>query len=73
MIKVSGNIAGSPATKFVYHLMRTNKFLDQTAIIQMSGLPRRTILSSLDSLVGHDAIRETRDPNNTRRKVYSLA
>jgi len=73
MIKASGNIEGSPATKFVYHLIQSNKFLDQTAIMQMSGLPRRTIQSSLDSLVNQKAIRETRDPNDIRRKVYSLA
>ena len=73
MIKASGNIAGSPATKFVYYLIQSNKFLDQTAMIQISGLPRRTIQSSLDSLVSQNAIRETRDPNDTRRKVYSLA
>jgi phosphosulfolactate synthase len=73
MIKASGNIAGSPATKFVYYLIQSNKFLDQTVMMQMSGLPRRTIQSSLDSLVNQNAIRETRDPNDTRRKVYSLA
>ena len=73
MIKASGNIAGSPATKFVYYLIQSNKSLDQTAMIQISGLPRRTIQSSLDSLVSQNAIRETRDPNDTRRKVYSLA
>lgn len=73
MIKVSRNVVGSPATKFVYHLIQTNKFLDQTAIIQMSGLPRRTVQSSLDSLVNQNAVRETRDPNDTRRKMYSLA
>jgi len=73
MIKPSGNVVGSPATKFVYYLMQSNKFLDQTAIIQMSGLPRRTIQSSLDSLLSQNVIRETKDPNDTRRKVYSLA
>jgi len=73
MIKASGNIAGSPATKFVYYLIQSYKSLDQTAMIQISGLPRRTIQSSLDSLVSQNAIRETRDPNDTRRKVYSLA
>ena len=73
MIKSSNNVVGSPATKFVYYLIQTNKFLDQTAIIQTSGLPRRTIQSSLDSLVSQNAIRENRDPNDTRRKMYSLA
>ncbi|MBI2125923.1 MAG: phosphosulfolactate synthase [Thaumarchaeota archaeon] len=72
MIKASRNIQGSPATKFVYHLIQSNKFLDQTAIIQLSGLPRRTVQSSLDSLVAQNAIKESRDPNDTRRRVYTL-
>ena len=73
MIKPSGSVVGSPATKFVYYLIQSNKFLDQSAVIQLSGLPRRTIQSSLGSLVGQNAIKETRDPKDTRRKVYSLA
>lgn len=73
MLRPSRNIQGSPATKFVYYLIQNSKLIDQQSIMQQSGLPRRTVQSSLDSLVSQNAIKETRDPSDTRRKLYSLA
>lgn len=66
------NIEGSPAAKFVYHLIRSEHPVDQAALIQRSGLPKRTLQAALGYLIDHGFIREVPEPSDMRRHKYTL-
>jgi len=63
---------GSPAAKFVYHLIKTEHPIDQTTLGLRSGLPRRTVQAALSSLVGSGLIREVADMSDLRKRRYTL-
>jgi phosphosulfolactate synthase len=63
---------GSPAAKFVYHLIKTEHPVDQTTLGMRSGLPRRTIQTALSSLVSSGLIREVSDMSDLRKRRYTM-
>ena len=65
------NVQGSPAMKFVYHLIKTEHPIDQTTLIQRSGLPKRTLQAALSSLVETGLVREIADMSDLRRHKYT--
>jgi phosphosulfolactate synthase len=65
------NVQGSPATRFVYHVIATGGPMDQSRIMRVTGLNRRTVQLSLDSLLGQGALRQVPDPHDMRRRLYS--
>jgi phosphosulfolactate synthase len=65
------NIGGSPAAKFVYHLLRTEHPIDQTTLILKSGLPKRTVQGALAYLVGNGLVREVSEASDMRRRKYT--
>jgi phosphosulfolactate synthase len=65
-------IAGSPAVKFVYHLVSTEAAADQTRICQLSGMPRRTVQKALESLERAGLVSVAPSLEDTRRKVYRV-
>ena len=42
------SVDGSPAAKFIYHLIRAEHPIDQAALIQRSGLPKRTLQAGIE-------------------------
>ena len=42
-ISNSRKAVGGPATKFVYFIIKFHHPVDQTELIRLSGLPRRTV------------------------------
>ncbi len=63
-------VRGSPAAKFVFHLVRTEGMSDQTRLCQLSGMPRRTVQKALESLQREGLIGAAPSLEDTRRKVY---
>ncbi len=65
------NVQGSPAAKFVYHLIKLEHPIDQPALIQRSGLPKRTLQAALSDLVDSGLVREVSDMSDLRRHKYT--
>ena len=65
------SVQGSPASKFVYHLIKTEHPIDQPTLIQRSGLPKRTLQAALSYLVEKGLVREVSDMSDLRRHKYS--
>ena len=63
---------GSPAAKFIYHLIRSEHPIDQATLGLRSGLPRRTVQAALNSLVGNGLVREVSDAADLRRHRYTI-
>ena len=62
---------GSPATKFVYHVIRNAISADQTSLMNITGLNRRTVQNAISDLIEMKLIKEVYDPRDMRRKTYS--
>jgi phosphosulfolactate synthase len=65
------NVEGSPAAKFVYHLIKAEHPIDQPTLIQRSGLPKRTLQAALSYLVENGFVREVSDMSDLRRHKYT--
>ncbi|MDH2900669.1 MAG: phosphosulfolactate synthase [archaeon] len=65
------NVEGSPASKFVYHLIKSEHPIDQATLIQKSGLPKRTLQAALSYLVEKGLVREVSDLSDLRKHKYT--
>jgi phosphosulfolactate synthase len=65
-------VKGPPATKFLYFLLETYRGLDQSELVRLSRLPRRTVQSGLEALRKQGLIREGVSLVDSRRREYRL-
>jgi phosphosulfolactate synthase len=65
------SLEGSPASKFVYYLIRTEHPIEQATLIQKSGLPRRTLQAALSYLIEKGLVREVPDLSDLRKHKYT--
>ncbi len=65
------SVEGSPASKFVYHLIKSEHPIDQATLIQKSGLPKRTLQAALSYLVEKGLVREVSDLSDLRKHKYT--
>ncbi len=65
------SVQGSPASKFIFHLIKTEHPIDQQTLIQRSGLPKRTLQAALSYLVEQGFVREVPDMSDLRRHKYT--
>ena len=63
-------INGSPASKFIYYLIKTKHPIEQSDLINLTHLPRRTVQSAIEDLKKHGFIIERNSFDDIRRKVY---
>ena len=63
---------GSPASKFVLHIIKNSVKIDQSSLIKATGLSRRTIQNALIELMDTGLIQENTDIRDLRRKIYSF-
>jgi phosphosulfolactate synthase len=63
---------GSPATKFIYYIIRNKHSVEQSELIYMTNLPRRTVQASIEELRNQGLIIEKNSLDDTRKKVYNL-
>jgi phosphosulfolactate synthase len=64
---------GGPATKFIYFILQNKSPLEQSDLMHLTGLPRRTIQASIEDLKEQGLIYEKSNLEDIRRKVYHLA
>lgn len=68
---ITEGISASPATKFVYHVIKNSISVDQSLLMTITGLERRTVQNSIKDLVEGGMVEERSDPRDMRRKIYS--
>ncbi|MDG6904650.1 MAG: phosphosulfolactate synthase [Nitrososphaerota archaeon] len=68
----SKNVEGGPAARFVFYIIASSGLVDQSKIMNLTGMNRRTIQGALQKLLNHGVIRESPDLKDMRRKMYSL-
>lgn len=66
------NISGGPSVKFIYFIIKSIHPIDQTELMRISELPRRTVQASISELKRQGVIFEILDPNDARKKIYEL-
>jgi phosphosulfolactate synthase len=66
------SVEGSPASKFVYFLIKSEHPIDQATLAQKSGLPKRTLQAALGYLVQKGLAREIPDMSDLRKHKYTL-
>jgi phosphosulfolactate synthase len=64
------NLSGGPAVKFIFFIIKSFHPIDQTELMQISELPRRTVQASIGELKRQQAIVEILDPKDARKKIY---
>jgi len=67
------NISGGPSVKFIYFIIKSIHPIDQTELMHISELPRRTVQASISELKRQGVIFEILDPNDARKKIYELS
>lgn len=71
-IRTSRAVHGPPAAKFLYYLLETYRGIDQSELVRLSRLPRRTVQSALDSLRKRGLVEESVSLGDSRRREYRL-
>ncbi|MGA7923427.1 MAG: phosphosulfolactate synthase, partial [Thermoplasmata archaeon] len=71
-IRTSRTIRGPPATKFLYYLLESYGGLDQSDLVRLSRLPRRTVQSALEELRRQGLVFESISMVDSRRREYRL-
>ena len=64
------DIGGSPALKFIYYLIKTKYPIEQSDLISITHLPRRTVQSAIEDLRHQGFIIERNSLDDSRRRVY---
>jgi len=67
------NISGGPSVKFIYFIIKSLHPIDQTELMRISELPRRTVQASISELKRQGVIFEILDPKDARKKKYELS
>jgi phosphosulfolactate synthase len=67
----SRKVEGGPAAKFLYFVISAHGPLDQSRLVQLTGLNRRTVQASLRHLLHQGVVGESVDPKDLRRRLYS--
>jgi phosphosulfolactate synthase len=67
------NILGGPSIKFIYFIIKSLHSIDQTELMRISELPRRTVQASISELKRQGVIFEILDPKDARKKIYELS
>lgn len=72
-LRTSRSVKGPPATKFLYFLLETYRGLDQSELVRLSRLPRRTVQSALEALRKQGLVTEGVSLVDSRRREYRLS
>ena len=63
---------GSPATKFIYYIIKTRNSMEQSELINITNLPRRTVQTGLEELKEQGLIVEKTNLDDIRKKIYHI-
>lgn len=64
------NPEGGPASKFIYYIIKTKNPVDQSELLSLSHLPRRTVQAAVEDLKTQGLILERNSLDDARKKVY---
>ncbi len=70
MYDVQDRISGGPATKFIYYIIKNKHPIDQTELINITLLPRRTVQNAIDELIEQQVIAEKLGSEDARKRIY---
>jgi DNA-binding MarR family transcriptional regulator len=62
----------SPSCKFILYLLKQKGPMHPKEIVNTSLLTKRTVITSLNTLMELDCIKKTRDKNDKRMRIYEL-
>jgi DNA-binding MarR family transcriptional regulator len=65
-------VNGPPSNKFVYYIVANHGPIDQSSIMDMTGINRKTLQTSLEELIETGLIKANPDRRDMRRRIYSL-
>lgn len=65
-------VTGPPSNKFVYYMVANHGPIDQATIMELTGINRKTLQTSLSELLDSGLIRVSTDRKDLRKRVYSL-
>jgi phosphosulfolactate synthase len=68
----STKVEGGPAAKFLFFVIASQGAADQSKLMRLTGLNRRTAQESLKKLVDQGLIKESLDTSDLRKRVYSV-
>ena len=63
---------GSPATKFIDYTIGTRNSMEQSELINITNLPRRTVQTGLEELKDQGLIVEKTNLDDIRKKIYHI-
>ncbi|HXX05585.1 MAG TPA: phosphosulfolactate synthase [Candidatus Bathyarchaeia archaeon] len=69
-VNVRDEPEGGPASKFIYYIIKTKFPIEQSDLINLSYLPRRTVQSAIEELKNQGLIIERTSLNDARKRVY---
>ncbi|HSB56443.1 MAG TPA: phosphosulfolactate synthase [Nitrosopumilaceae archaeon] len=61
---------GGPAAKFIYYIIKTKHPIEQSELINLSYLPRRTVQHAIEELKNQGLIIERNSLDDARKRVY---
>jgi phosphosulfolactate synthase len=61
---------GGPASKFIHYIIKTDHPIEQSDLVSLTHLPRRTVQSAIEYLKEQGLIIEKNSLEDARRKVY---
>lgn len=64
------NLSGGPSVKFIFFIIKSIHPIDQTELMQIRELHRRSVQASISELKHQGAIVEILDPKDARKKIY---
>ena len=65
-------VTGPPSNKFVYYIVANQGPIDQSKIMELTGINRKTLQTSLEELIQSGLIKASTDRKDMRRRIYSV-
>lgn len=65
-------VSGPPSNKFVYYVVANHGPVDQAALMDLTGMNRKTVQNALGDLLESGLIKSAPDRKDLRKRVYSI-
>ncbi len=66
-------VSGPPSNKFVYYMIANHGPIDQTSLMDLTGMNRKTVQNALNELSQSGLIKSMADRKDLRKRVYSVS
>lgn len=72
ILDTTAKVTGPPSNKFVYYMVANHGSIDQSTIMALTGINRKTLQTSLAELPETGLIRVGSDRKDLRKRIYTL-